>query len=51
MAHKIDGAYEFTVSRADVKSTQCGYAIIESEEFKLAETDRPASQAFSPTAT
>lgn len=35
MAHKIDDAYEFNVARTDMKSTQCGYAIIESESFEL----------------
>ncbi len=35
MAHKIDDAYEFNVARMDVKATQCGYSIIESERFEL----------------
>lgn len=35
MAHKIDCAYEFNVGRMDVKATQCGYAILEKESFKL----------------
>ena len=35
MAHKIDDAYEFNVTRVDVKATQCGYSIIENEHFEL----------------
>ncbi len=37
MAHKIDDVYEFNVSRADIKGTQCGYSIIENERFELRE--------------
>lgn len=43
MAHKVDGAYEFTVARSDTKAIQCGYAIIEQEEFEL--LGLPARQA------
>ena len=39
MAHKIDYAYEFNVTRGDEKGTQCGYAIIEEERFELIELD------------
>lgn len=39
MAHKIDDAYEFSVARSGAKATQCGYTIIEDEEFDLIEPD------------
>jgi ABC-type polysaccharide/polyol phosphate transport system ATPase subunit len=35
MAHKIDGAFQFHVAREGIKSTQCGYVIIEQESFRL----------------
>lgn len=35
MAHKVDDAFEFEVSRGDMKATQCGYVILESESFEL----------------
>lgn len=34
MAHKIDEAYQFNVTRTDIKGTQCGYLIIENEHFE-----------------
>lgn len=43
MAHKVDGACEFTVARSDTKAIQCGYAIIEQEKFELLGV--PARQA------
>jgi len=35
MPHKIDDVYEFCVARSDVKGTQCGYVIIEKENFEI----------------
>jgi ABC-type polysaccharide/polyol phosphate transport system ATPase subunit len=35
MPHKIEDAYEFCVARSDVNGTQCGYVIVEKEEFRL----------------
>lgn len=35
MPHKIDDAYEFSVSRGDAKGGQCGYVIVEKESFGL----------------
>lgn len=35
MAHRINDAFEFIVGRPDIKSTQCGYSIIETEKFEL----------------
>lgn len=37
MAHKIDDAYQFNVTRADIKGTQCGYFVIENECFEWIE--------------
>lgn len=37
MAHKVDGVYEFRVERGDTKGSQCGYVIIEQEQFTLSE--------------
>ncbi|QWD11255.1 ABC transporter ATP-binding protein [Polynucleobacter paneuropaeus] len=35
MAHKIDDIYQFEVNRTDNKSLQCGYVIIENENFNI----------------
>jgi ABC-type polysaccharide/polyol phosphate transport system ATPase subunit len=35
MAHKVDYAYEFKVSRSDLRGTQCGHTIIENQNFQL----------------
>lgn len=35
MPHRIEDAYEFTVSRNDIIGTQCGYVIIENETFNI----------------
>lgn len=35
MAHKIDDVYQFEIKRADDKSLQCGYVIIENENFNI----------------
>ena len=43
MAHKIDGVCEFVVRRTDEKATQCGYSIIEQEEFNLIESGSRAT--------
>lgn len=37
MPQKIEDAYEFCVSRLDVKGTQCGYVIVENESFSLSQ--------------
>lgn len=35
MPHKIEDAYEFCVSRNDLKGGQCGYVIVEEESFSV----------------